>query len=69
MTALPQRSPRRAQTVKVIVLFEGIHPSALEVLRQRGYQHIETHAKALAGEELRAALHGAHMVGIRPARN
>lgn len=47
------------------VLLEGIHPSAVEVLRQGGYTHIETHAKALAGAELLAALQGAHFVGIR----
>ncbi|MFZ2217432.1 MAG: phosphoglycerate dehydrogenase [Rhodoferax sp.] len=47
------------------VLLEGIHPSAAEGLRQGGYTHIETHAKALAGAELQAALHGAHFVGIR----
>jgi len=64
MTASP-REAHAARADRKVVLFEGIHPSALEVLRQGGYQHIETHAKALAGEELRAALHGAHMVGIR----
>ena len=47
------------------VLLEGIHPSAAEGLRQGGYTHIETYAKALAGAELQAALHGAHFVGIR----
>ena len=47
------------------VLLEGIHPSAVEVLRQGGYTHIEAHAKALAGAELLAALQGAHFVGIR----
>ena len=47
------------------VLFEGIHPSAIESLQQAGYTRIETHAKALAGEELRTALLDAHFVGIR----
>lgn len=47
------------------VLLEGIHPSAVEALQQAGYTHIVTHAKALAGEELRAALADAHFVGIR----
>ena len=47
------------------VLFEGIHPSAVEALQQAGYTRIVTHAKALAGEELRAALLDAHFVGIR----
>ncbi|MDP1527741.1 phosphoglycerate dehydrogenase [Rhodoferax sp.] len=47
------------------VLFEGVHPSAVEALQQAGYTRIVTHAKALAGEELRAALLDAHFVGIR----
>lgn len=47
------------------VLLEGIHPSAVDVLRQGGYTNIVTHAKALAGAELLAALEGAHFVGIR----
>ena len=47
------------------VLFEGIHPSAVEALQQAGYTRIVTHAKALAGEELQAALLDAHFVGIR----
>jgi D-3-phosphoglycerate dehydrogenase len=47
------------------VLLEGIHPSAVDVLRQGGYTHIVTHAKALAGAELVAALEGAHFVGLR----
>lgn len=48
-----------------VVLFEGIHSSAVETLKQAGYTNIVTHAKALSGEELRAALAGAHFVGIR----
>lgn len=47
------------------VLLEGIHASALEALQQAGYTRIVTHAKALAGDELRAALLDAHFVGIR----
>lgn len=47
------------------VLLEGIHPSAVDVLRQGGYTHIVTHAKALAGAELLGALEGAHFVGLR----
>ena len=47
------------------VLLEGIHPSAVDVLRQGGYTNIATHAKALTGTELLAALEGAHFVGVR----
>ena len=48
-----------------VVLFEGIHPSAVEVLQQGGYTNIVTHAKALVGDELLAALADAHFVGLR----
>lgn len=47
------------------VLLEGIHPSAVDVLLQGGYTNIVTHAKALTGDELLAALEGAHFVGVR----
>ncbi|MDO9144671.1 phosphoglycerate dehydrogenase [Rhodoferax sp.] len=47
------------------VLLEGVHPSAVESLQQAGYTRIVTHAKALAGDELQAALLDAHFVGIR----
>ncbi len=47
------------------VLLEGIHASALDVLREDGYTAIETSPRALAGDELRAALADAHFLGIR----
>ncbi|WP_395140202.1 phosphoglycerate dehydrogenase [Schlegelella aquatica] len=47
------------------VLLEGIHPSALEVLERDGYTNVQTHAKALAGDELVDAIADAHFVGIR----
>ena len=47
------------------VLFEGIHPSAVEALEQAGYTRIVTHAKSLSGEELLAAIADAHFVGVR----
>ncbi len=47
------------------VLFEGIHPSAIDALQQAGYTRIVTHAKALAGDDLRAALADAHFIGVR----
>lgn len=51
-------------TLKVVLL-EGIHPSAVDVLRQGGYTNIVSHAKALTGNELLVALEGAHFVGVR----
>jgi D-3-phosphoglycerate dehydrogenase / 2-oxoglutarate reductase len=47
------------------VLLEGIHDSALDVLRQDGYTNIVTHTKALAGDALVQALSDAHFLGIR----
>jgi D-3-phosphoglycerate dehydrogenase len=64
MIHAPYDLPRK-KTAHQAVLLEGIHPSAVEVLQQGGYTNIVTHAKALAGAELLAALEGAHFVGIR----
>ena len=47
------------------VLFEGIHPNAVEALQAGGYANVEQHAKALTGADLRAAIADAHFVGIR----
>jgi len=47
------------------VLLEGIHPSAVEALKQDGYTNIVTSPKALAGDELHETLADAHFVGIR----
>ena len=47
------------------VLLEGIHESALEVLRQDGYTNIVAHAKALSGDALAQAVSDAHFLGIR----
>jgi D-3-phosphoglycerate dehydrogenase / 2-oxoglutarate reductase len=47
------------------LLLEGVHPSAVETLRQAGYENIELHQKALPTEELKAAIASAHFVGIR----
>ncbi|CAL95716.1 phosphoglycerate dehydrogenase [Azoarcus olearius] len=48
-----------------VVLFEGIHASAVEAFRADGYGSVTAVAKALAGEELAQALAHAHFVGIR----
>ncbi len=47
------------------VLLEGIHPSAVRELADDGYTNVETHAKALSGSDLIAAIEGAHFLGIR----
>src|SRR5690606_8016633 len=46
-------------------LFENIHPSAREVFNAAGYTDIATHAGALPPAELREALRGAQVAGIR----
>jgi D-3-phosphoglycerate dehydrogenase len=48
-----------------VLLLEGIHDRAVENLERHGYTTIERHKKALAGEELKAALADVHFVGIR----
>jgi D-3-phosphoglycerate dehydrogenase len=47
------------------VLLEGIHESAVAVLKQDGYTNVATYPKALAGEPLTRALADAHFLGIR----
>ena len=57
--------PAAAKSNLLVVLLEGIHPSAVEALRHDGYTRIVTHAKSLADVELRAALAEASFLGIR----
>ena len=47
------------------VLLEGIHPSAVDLIRRDGYSEVVTSPKALAGAELREVLADAHFLGIR----
>ena len=47
------------------LLLEGIHPSAVEVLRGAGYTQVEALPGALEGEELRRKIADAHFLGIR----
>lgn len=47
-----------------VVLLEGIHPRARALLEAQGFT-VETHAKALSGDELLAAAGDAHLLGIR----
>ncbi len=47
------------------LLLEGIHPSAINVLRAAGYTQIESLSGALEGDELKAKIADAHFVGIR----
>ena len=47
------------------LLLEGIHPSAVEVLRAAGYTHVEALSGALPDAELRARIADVHFLGIR----
>jgi D-3-phosphoglycerate dehydrogenase / 2-oxoglutarate reductase len=48
-----------------VVLLEGVHDRAALNLNRHGYTNIERHKKALAGDELLAAVKDVHFVGIR----
>jgi D-3-phosphoglycerate dehydrogenase / 2-oxoglutarate reductase len=48
-----------------ILLLEGISETAVAVLRDAGYTQIDRRAKALDSAELRAALNGVRLLGIR----
>ena len=59
-------APKSLEKSKIkFLLLEGVHPSAVETLRNAGYDNIELHQKALAPEDLKTAIAGAHFVGIR----
>ncbi len=47
------------------VLLEGIHPSAVDALRQDGYTQVVTSPKALEGDALIEHISDAHFLGIR----
>ena len=47
------------------LLLEGIHPSAVKVLRAAGYTQIESVSGALSDDDLKAKIADAHFVGIR----
>jgi len=48
-----------------IVLFEGIHPHALEIFAEHGYTNVERLTRAATGPELIEKVGKAHMIGIR----
>ena len=47
------------------LMLEGIHPSAVAVLKAAGYTEIESLSRALVGDELKARIADVHFVGIR----
>ncbi|MBW7982934.1 phosphoglycerate dehydrogenase [Enterobacillus tribolii] len=47
------------------LLVEGVHQSAVDILRASGYTNIEYHKGALDDESLKSAIRDAHFIGIR----
>jgi D-3-phosphoglycerate dehydrogenase len=64
MTDAQPRVSLRKDRIKVVLL-EGIHPSAVDLLRAEGYSRIVTAPRALAGADLVDAVADAHFLGIR----
>ncbi len=48
-----------------VLLLENINDSALDLFRSAGFENVERLTKALDGDDLRKAIAGAHIVGIR----
>lgn len=48
-----------------ILLLEGVHDSAVALLKASGYESVTRHKGALEGHALKEALEGVHVVGIR----
>ena len=48
-----------------VLLLEGIHPSAVDVIRGAGYTQVETVSGALPDDELKRKIADVHFVGIR----
>ncbi|CCQ73336.1 phosphoglycerate dehydrogenase [Magnetospira sp. QH-2] len=48
-----------------ILLLEGIHQNAVTLFKSHGYRNVELLPGALDGEELKAKIADAHMIGIR----
>ncbi|WP_326539349.1 phosphoglycerate dehydrogenase [Pseudorhodoferax sp.] len=60
---LPTTSLDKAK-IKFLLL-EGVHPSAVELLRAAGYSQIEALPSALPDEELKRKIADVHFIGIR----
>lgn len=48
-----------------IVLFEGIHPLAVEYFKEHGYHNVERLTEARTGDSLAETIQDAHVVGVR----
>jgi D-3-phosphoglycerate dehydrogenase / 2-oxoglutarate reductase len=61
---MPKTLSRSKDQIKILLL-EGISDTAVNILHSAGYSNIDRRAKALDGIELRTALKGVSMLGIR----
>jgi D-3-phosphoglycerate dehydrogenase / 2-oxoglutarate reductase len=61
---MPKTLSRPKDQIKILLL-EGISDTAVNILHSAGYSNIDRRAKALDGAELRTALKGVSMLGIR----
>jgi hypothetical protein len=50
-----------------VLLLEGVNDSAVRLFEANGYSEVERLPKALGTGDLKAALSGVHMLGIRSA--
>jgi len=48
-----------------VLLLENIHESAVELMKENGYNNIELLSSAPDGEELIRKIRDVHMIGIR----
>jgi len=48
-----------------VLLLEGVSQTAVETFKAAGYSQIDFHTKALSGDELKARIAEAHIIGIR----
>jgi D-3-phosphoglycerate dehydrogenase / 2-oxoglutarate reductase len=48
-----------------VLLLEGVHPAAVKMLRDSGYDNIDTYAGSLSEKDLIDKLKGVHLLGIR----
>ena len=61
---MPKTLSRPKEQIKILLL-EGISETAVGILRSAGYANIDRRTKALDGADLRTALKGVSMLGIR----
>src|SRR3546814_12770772 len=68
MIRRPPRSTRTDTLFPYTTLFRS-HSSAREVFEAAGFTDVTTHSSSLPPRELRQALHGANLIGIRSRTN